>query len=462
VYKEKTNKHGVVDRLKSRLCARGFTQKGVTFSMKFAPTVKMSSIRLIITLALKKNMVIKQADVNNAFLHGLLSMLVYLEIPKGMRHRYDHKKFALRLKKGIYGLKVSAAAWNAEFVSFMKSLGFKQCISDPCVFYQHKGGITSYLCLYVDDLIAVSDSEAHINMILNQIKTKYGLKEITDLDYVLGIEAARIKEGIILNQTTYIEKMLRRFGMEKCNATKLPLGVSVQIDKDEDGEDADEMLYRQKIGALAWVTMGTRPDCGFALSKLSRYLNNPKKSHMLAADNVMRYLQGSKNFGILLRKDGSPGVAVHVDSDWAACKDTRRSTSGYVLTFGDNAIIWKAQRQTFPTRSTAEAEYVACSEAIADAKWLKTLLAELGEEIKEPTPIYEDNEACIRIAENPVISQRSKSIDIKYHVVRHYVKEKEFKMVKVSTADQLADFLTKAVPAHKLQQMIEAFMAEKK
>jgi hypothetical protein len=151
-----------------------------------------------------------------------------------------------------------------------------------------------------------------------------------------------------------------------------------------------------------------------------------------------------------------------VDSDWAACKDTRRSTSGYVLTFGDNAIIWKAQRQTFPTRSTAEAEYVACSEAIADAKWLKTLLAELGEEIKEPTPIYEDNEACIRIAENPVISQRSKSIDIKYHVVRHYVKEKEFKMVKVSTADQLADFLTKAVPAHKLQQMIEAFMAEKK
>ena len=461
VYKEKTNKHGVVDRLKSRLCARGFTQEGVTFSMKFAPTVKMSSIRLIITLALNKGMVIKQADVNNAFLHGVLDEVTYLEIPKGMRHRYSHKDYVLLLKKGIYGLKVSAAAWNAEFVSFMKSMGFEQCISDPCVFFEHLTDATTYLCLYVDDLIVVSDSEKYIDEVLGKIKAKYGLKDITGLDYLLGIEAAKVTDGIVLNQTTYVEKMLRRFGMESSNAKRVPLGASVQITKDEEGEDADEMLYRQKIGALAWITLGTRPDCAFALSKLSRYLNKPKKSHMLAADNVMRYLQGSKKHGILLRKNGEPGLAVHVDADWASCKDTRRSTSGYILTVYGNAIIWKSQRQTFPAKSTAEAEYIACSEAMADAVWLKNLMVELGEKVEQPIPIYEDNKACIRIAENPVVSQRSKSIDIKYHIVRHWVAEQLFKMVDVNTKYQLADSLTKAVSENTLEQMKEAFMAQK-
>lgn len=461
VYKEKTNKDGVVVRLKSRLCARGFTQEGVTFSMKFAPTVKMSSIRLIITLALKRGMRIKQADINNAFLHGILGGVTYLEIPKGMRQRYSHKEYVLLLKKGIYGLKVSAAAWNAEFVTFMKSLGFEQCISDPCVFYKHHSGITIYLCLYVDDLIVVSDSEKCMDEVLSKIKAKYGLKDITGLDYILGIEAAKVPDGIVLNQTTYVEKILRRFGMENSNTKRVPLGASVQITKDEDGEDADEMLYRQKIGALAWITLGTRPDCAFALSKLSRYLNKPKKSHMLAADNVLRYLKGSKKHGILLRKNGESGLAVWVDSDWAGCKDTRRSTSGYVVTVHGNAIIWKSQRQTFPARSTAEAEYIACSEAFADAKWLKTLMNELGEEVQLPIPVYEDNEACIRIAENPVVSNRSKSIDIKYHVVRHWVAKQLFKMVDTNSKDQLADALTKAVTEYLLEQMKEAFMAKK-
>jgi hypothetical protein len=461
VYKEKTNKDGVVVRLKSRLCARGFTQEGVTFSMKFAPTVKMSSIRLIITLALKRGMRIKQADINNAFLHGILGGVTYLEIPKGMRQRYSHKEYVLLLKKGIYGLKVSAAAWNAEFVSFMKILGFEQCISDPCVFYKHHSGITIYLCLYVDDLIVVSDSEKCMDEVLSKIKAKYGLKDITGLDYILGIEAAKVPDGIVLNQTTYVEKILRRFSMENSNTKRVPLGASVQITKDEDGEDADEMLYRQKIGALAWITLGTRPDCAFALSKLSRYLNKPKKSHMLAADNVLRYLKGSKKHGILLRKNGEPGLAVWVDSDWAGCKDTRRSTSGYVVTVHGNAIIWKSQRQTFPARSTAEAEYIACSEAFADAKWLKTLMNELGEEVQLPIPVHEDNEACIRIAENPVVSNRSKSIDIKYHVVRHWVAEQLFKMVDTNSKDQLADALTKAVTEYLLEQMKEAFMAKK-
>jgi hypothetical protein len=131
------------------------------------------------------------------------------------------------------------------------------------------------------------------------------------------------------------------------------------------------------------------------------------------------------------------------------------------VTVHGNAIIWKSQRQTFPARSTAEAEYIACSEAFADAKWLKTLMNELGEEVQLPIPVHEDNEACIRIAENPVVSNRSKSIDIKYHVVRHWVAEQLFKMVDTNSKDQLADALTKAVTEYLLEQMKEAFMAKK-
>ncbi len=98
--------------------------------------------------------------------------------------------------------------------------------------------------------------------------------------------------------------------------------------------------------------------------------------------------------------------------------------------------------------STAEAEYVSALEATKEIMWLKNLLKELHLEQKEPVVIHEDNQACIKMAENPIVSGRNKHMATKMHYVRERVREKDIKLEYIATKQQLADILTKNLPSH--------------
>lgn len=145
----------------------------------------------------------------------------------------------------------------------------------------------------------------------------------------------------------------------------------------------------------------------------------------------------------------------YVDSDWGGSDtNNRKSTTGYIFQLFDQCTItWSTKRQTSVAASSTEAEYMALYEAVRESLWLKSLAISIKINLTEPVILYEDNNGCISIANNPTNHKRSKHIDIKYHFSREQVEKGAVKLNYIPTGQQLADLLTKPLPAITFQEM---------
>ena len=142
------------------------------------------------------------------------------------------------------------------------------------------------------------------------------------------------------------------------------------------------------------------------------------------------------------------------DADWAGDKDTRKSVSGNAFLYGNGAISWSSRRQRCVATSTTEAEYIACSNAGKQAKWLRGLLEdlallELGCHPARPTLILGDNTGSLVLAKDPKSHNRAKYIDIQYHFLRQLIQEEDIELRYCPSKDQLADGLTKPISGEK-------------
>ena len=133
------------------------------------------------------------------------------------------------------------------------------------------------------------------------------------------------------------------------------------------------------------------------------------------------------------------------DADWAACPNTRRSVTGFVLKFGDSLISWKSKKQNIVSRSSAEAEYRSLATLTAEIVWVNNLFHELEVKLRGPATIFCDSKAAIQIAANPVFHERTKHIEIDCHFIREKVQQGLIRPTYIHTKDQQADVLTKAL-----------------
>jgi hypothetical protein len=148
-----------------------------------------------------------------------------------------------------------------------------------------------------------------------------------------------------------------------------------------------------------------------------------------------------------------------VDADWAGDPDSRRSTTGFVFTLCGGAVSWQSRQQRTVALSSTEAEYIALSDAVREAQFLRQLLLELGYPQAGPTPIYQDNQACIAMAKNDSFSKRTKHIDVRHQFVQDAVKEGLVRIEYMHTSQMPADCLTKPLGRNKFHECREAFMA---
>jgi hypothetical protein len=179
---------------------------------------------------------------------------------------------------------------------------------------------------------------------------------------------------------------------------------------------------------------------------------------MQAAKRVLRYLKGTKHWKI--RFDGTKDLTLFgfTDSDWAGDLDSRKSTSGYVFKPCGGPVSSKSKGQKMVVLSSTEAEYVAGSKAAQDAVHLRQILADLGFAQDSPTVLYEDNEGCIALAQNPGNRDRTRHIDIQYHDLRGRVANGTVRLVPCATGNMVADLFTKALPAPThMKQCAELF-----
>ncbi|XP_050241952.1 secreted RxLR effector protein 161-like [Quercus robur] len=187
----------------------------------------------------------------------------------------------------------------------------------------------------------------------------------------------------------------------------------------------------------------TRPDIMYSVSLISRYMENPTKIHLLAAKRILRYLQGTRDFGLFYKKGEKSDLLGFTDSDYAGDQDDRRSTSDYVFMLGTGVVSWSSKKQPIVTLSTTEAEFVVATACACQAIWLKKILEELQFKEDGPILIYCDNSSAIKLSKNPVLHGRSKHIDVKYHFLRDLTNDGVINLVYCRSEDQVADIQTK-------------------
>ncbi|KAG2758651.1 hypothetical protein Pcac1_g29243 [Phytophthora cactorum] len=259
---------------------------------------------------------------------------------------------------------------------------------------------------------------------------------------------------VSVRQTKFANDILEKFNMEKSNPVKTPQDPGLKLTKAmcEGGCKHDETManvpYRNAVGCLMYLMVGTRPDLAAAVGVLSQFAADPCPTHWQALKRVFRYIQGTKTHGIEFQGSCEDGLQGYSDADWAGDIESRRSTSGYAFMMNGGCISWRSKKQRTVALSSTEAEYMALSEATQEAAWLKVFLCELGEMANdEAVKIYEDNQGSIALAKNPEFHKRTKHIDIRYHFVREKVEDGQVVLQYVSTTDMLADIMTKPIPA---------------
>jgi len=174
-------------------------------------------------------------------------------------------------------------------------------------------------------------------------------------------------------------------------------------------------------------------------------MQQPKKSHWEAALRVVRYLKHSPGLGVFMKRGSALQLSAYCDSDWAACPNTRRSVTGFVVQLGGSLISWKSKKQHTVSRSSAESEYRSMAAVVSEIIWLVGLLKDIDVKVPTPIELYCDNKAALQIASNPVFHERTKHIEIDCHFVRERLQAGLIKPAHLSTSLQLADLLTKGL-----------------
>jgi hypothetical protein len=451
IYEEKMDESGKRLKAKARLVARGFMQVyGEDFTETFAPVASMTTIRMVLALSASQSWHSKAFDITGAFLNGFMDELVYVDLPKGYYEFYpdakrnagNGKKLALRAEKGIYGTKQAARQWNKDFDAFMKESGCIASKNDACMYYKREGDELMVIVLHVDDGMVVSSSQEMMDEFMEKLFKKYKGKE-NQGSYFLKLEVSKGKDYIGIRQKPYIEKKVEEFGLKECNFVTTPMESGFYVDKNQD-QGRIVLPYKQIVGSIMYAMTKTRPDVVFAIGMLARYMDTYREAHWKAARRILKYLDTTKEEWLIYKK-GNLNLEAYVDADFAQCKETRKSVTGYVVRMCGGAISWRSRKQPVVTLSTMEAEYVAASEVAREIVWIRSMLHELGLTQEEPTTIWEDNNSCIAMANNPDLQDRSKHVDVKYHYVREQVEKNVIKFERVNTKEQVADTLTKAL-----------------
>ena len=213
---------------------------------------------------------------------------------------------------------------------------------------------------------------------------------------------------------------------------------------------ADKGRYQMLVGKLIYLSH-TRPDIGFSVGMVSRYMNKPTENHLEAIFRILQYLKQNPGGGLFFKKSIEKDVPVFTDADWAGWPANRKSTTGYCTYVWGNIVTWRSKKQLVVARSSAEAEFRPMCQGICEGIWLRRMLNELEISNTSPMTLRCDNKAAIQIVKSPVHHDRTKHVDIDRHFIKEKVEERMLSLAYVPTSHQIADILTNALPRNNFE-----------
>ncbi|KAF0729711.1 hypothetical protein Ae201684_012771 [Aphanomyces euteiches] len=446
VWKVKYLPSGDVERFKARLVIKGFLQMaGVDFTDTFAPVLRLENLRVFCTMIALLDLNTVQIDIKTAFLHDDLDEEIYMAQPEGFVD-HDRPNDVCLLKKSLYGLKQAPRQWHKKLHEFLRSINFKQCFKDQCVYVKSNSqiGTTTYLAVYVDDIVIAVRDKTELTSTTDLIKTSFEVTNKGELEYILGIHVIRDRslKTLRIHQEKFVIELLDRFHMAHCHPVRLK---------------QRNVPYQNLVGALQYLVSATRPDIANAVRFLASHNHDYTQTHWRMAKRVLQYLKGSASLGLTYDGTKNSHPNAFSDVDFANDLQDSKSISGTVITLAGAAVIFSSRKQSLVGHSTTEVEFIAAAEAAKSIVWLRELLEEMSFVVNSPTYLHVDNQSTIQVVHRSSSHDRTKHIRLRFHFIKDLVEEGMIKLRYINTKEQVADILTRGIVlAHfeKLQSML--------
>ena len=451
VYDIKWDGEGNRIKDKARLVGKGYTQQlGVDYNEMWAGVTRLESVRMTAAVAAKLDIKLWRIDFVGAYLNSLTKEDIYMKQPEGFVQP-GYEDHVCKLVHTIYGTMQGAHDWYETLTNTYTKLGYVTSRADPCIRYKKEGDGYTVTDTYTDDVFGASKTDEEIKRRKDEMGKEWEIKDIGENEYFLGMRVQQdLDSGTIrLTQRPYWEHVLNRFDLTHVPPRNTPLPMGTMLDQnmspktDSEKKQMVDKPYRPVLGSVMWGQLATRPDLSFSVSLLSRFQADPGIEHWKALLHVIGYIKNTMDYGLTYSRDLDLTPVAYVDADYGGCRDTRRSTSGYVFTMAGGAVTWSSKRQATVALSTVEAEYVSMSRCAQQMAWMQTWLDEVKVEHVLPGIIKGDSRGAIALAKTTKDHGKVKHIDIRHHYLRELVKSKSILFEQVPYSGNLADLFTK-------------------
>ena len=309
----------------------------------------------------------------------------------------------------------------------------------PCVFIKKSETGFAIIAVYVDDLNLVGTPE-ELTKTAEYLKKEFEMKDLGKTKFCIGLQIEHFPNRVLVHQSTYIKKILKRFNMDKAHPLSSPMVIrSLDVKKDPfrlctNGEEllSPEVPYLSALGALMYLANCTRPDIAFSVNLLAKYSSAPTRRHWNDIKHILRYLSGTTDMGLFYSNKSKEKLLGYADAGYLLDPHKSRSQTGYVFNYNGTAISWRSVKQTMVATSANHSEIIAIHEASRECIWHRSMIHHIQEScglssVKDkPTILFEDNAACIaQIKGGYIKGDRTKHISPKFFYTHELQKNSE-------------------------------------
>lgn len=345
-----------------------------------------------------------------------------------------------------------------QHLNALRHIGFTRSVHDPCLYYRRDTNGLTILAVVVDDILMATSSPLAAKHFVNRMRDVYKPSDFGELLRMVGINISRNDDGsMTLDQVQFIRDLARKYGQEQANPVSNPI-ASGDVPEGDSPSLPPDNDYLSLIGSPLWCLV-TGPDIAVAVSLVCSKAKSPTRADQKSGIRILRYLLGTPDVKLtyVSSTTGTLPVSASVDAAWANAPKAR-SRFGYMINIYGNPVLWVTKVSSMVCLSTVETEFVAAVHAGKATLWMARMLAEVRGCSVPCVHLLENNQACIHMTENPVVSARNQHFAMRMHWLRSHMEQSAITLTHVPSSHQLADLFTKVLPTPRFLSLRAAVL----